>query len=74
LARCGLAIEKVYGFQSPRSLVWATAARIADRSGRADLGDRCRFAMRATMVTRDATAWLCPVGLVVARKRAVAGR
>lgn len=73
-ARCGLAIVEVYGFQSPRSLGWAMAARIADRSGRADLGDRCRFAMRATMVTRRATAWVCPVGLAVARGRTGASR
>ncbi len=67
LRQAGLAVEAVYGFHSPASVVWTWAAGLADGLGRGDLADRCLFQMRAAYVSRGWPALVTPVRMVVAK-------
>nr|MBC7245834.1 hypothetical protein [Chloroflexota bacterium] len=63
------AIEVLYGFHGPRSILWGYAFRLMERLGRGDLADRCLHRMRAGYVVSGWQALWAPVGVAVARRK-----
>jgi hypothetical protein len=66
LYRAGYAVQDIYGFHRPRSLLWGTLSRIPAVLGRDDLVDRCFAAMRRDYLVRGWQARWAPVWLLAA--------
>jgi len=70
LRQGGFAVEALYGFHGPASILWGYAFRLLERLGRGDLADRCLFQMRAKYVVSGWPVFCAPVGIAVAQKQA----
>jgi hypothetical protein len=68
LQQGGFAVEALYGFHGPASILWAYAFRLLESLGRGDLADRCLFQMRAEYVVSARQAMWTPIGVAVARR------